>query len=338
MKIRNILIILLCLIFFSSCQVNKSQGSSCIVSSKENISIGTSVSTSTDKSDKISSTTSVSKISNNLYNDSVGQMLQALIDKDESVLKDTMSYIESESGYLYSVDFSGYQIVDEYDVLLWNNKYRNYVVNLDITNSRDNRFKIGKTQWNVGICFVEIKDSCQVNCIYFLPVNINPESIYDRTLNNKVADLAYNFSYSFNGFKTVDNIQEFPREYENEDFTDRFQTFMFGIQEKPENKVYTYDFADEILKKYFGIEQYKWDTNIEYFGVDLWKRWDMTSVYAIINNQSNNYIDMTYFADSVYLTPAKQMRYYFKQNDDNIQLTGTELLKDYGYEPNWEIN
>ena len=63
----------------------------------------------------------------------------------------------------------------------------------------------------------------------------------------------------------------------------------------------------------------------------------MTTVYAVITEQTDSYIDMVYFADYVYLTPAKKMRYYFTYINDSIQLTGTELIEDYGYEPNWNM-
>lgn len=33
----------------------------------------------------------------------------------------------------------------------------------------------------------------------------------------------------------------------------------------------------------------------------------------------------------------KKMRYYFTYINDSIQLTGTELIEDYGYEPNWNM-
>ena len=49
-------------------------------------------------------------------------------------------------------------------------------------------------------------------------------------------------------------------------------------------------------------------------------------------------MEMTYFADGVLLQPSKKIRYYFTDNNGKIQLVSTELLEDYGYEPNWDIN
>lgn len=94
-----------------------------------------------------------------------------------------------------------------------------------------------------------------------------------------------------------------------------------------------------IVSEYLGITDYSWNENFTGLGGDrLWKVWEMKTVYAVITQQTDSYIDMVYFADYVYLTPAKKMRYYFINNNWKIQLVSTELLEDYGYEPNWDIN
>ncbi len=94
-----------------------------------------------------------------------------------------------------------------------------------------------------------------------------------------------------------------------------------------------------IVSEYLGITDYSWNENFTGLGGDrLWKVWEMKTLYAVITQQTDSYIDMVYFADYVYLTPAKKMRYYFINNNWKIQLVSTELLEDYGYEPNWDIN
>ena len=79
--------------------------------------------------------------------------------------------------------------------------------------------------------------------------------------------------------------------------------------------------VNTIVSKYLGISDYSWDENFIGLGGDrLWKVWDMKTVYAVITEQTDSYIDMVYFADYVYLTPAKKMRYFFTNINDSIQL------------------
>ena len=103
--------------------------------------------------------------------------------------------------------------------------------------------------------------------------------------------------------------------------------------------IYSKEDTNTIVSEYLGMTDYLWDENFTGLGGDrLWKVWDGKTVCAVITEQTDSYIDMVYFADYVYLTPAKKMRYYFTDNNGKIRLVSTELLEDYGYEPNWDIN
>lgn len=270
-----------------------------------------------------------------IIDNEVNNMLKAMIIGDTDAFSKYTPYIEGSNGFLLTSGIKSYKILDMNLSLLNNiDYYYNYYVELEINNSTDYRFSNGLSRWNIGMLYVERWQDYNVYCVYFLPEHINIDNIY-RIGQNKYADLAYYFTFSFKCFETLDMLGIVDR-YGKSEFTDMFQTFMFGVA--PDYDNYTYNFASEVLYKYLGVEYNDWDMEYKYFGKGLWKRWDMTSVYAIINDQTTDYIDITFYADYVYLTPAKKMRYYFILNGDSIQLTSIELLEDYGYEPNWEIN
>lgn len=273
------------------------------------------------------------------------EMMSSLIQKDADTWKKYIwYYAEGDSGYLYNVDFEDYEIID-FSVTEKHELYRCktavFDVEISVSKSNDIRFPQGRSRWKIMLYGNDL--NC---CMYFLRDIYSDAGIYLETSENEAAELGYVFSYSFNCFETVNDIREYCFNMDHEAFLDRLKAFVSVADEIiPQignewgDPYYSKDDVNTIISKYLGINDYSWDENFAGLGGDrLWKVWDMKTVYAVITEQTDSYIDMVYFADYVYLTPAKKMRYYFTDNDGALRLIGTELLEDHGYEPNWDCN
>lgn len=265
-------------------------------------------------------------------------VLQALIDKNESELW-RIKY-KSADDFLDHTDFTSYEIVSNSN---WQRDDKAFIseflIELNVLQSTDNRFPIGTSTWRIGFI--------NENVWFFLPQEYDAPYLYENIKVNPYAELGFMFSYAF-PFETINDIQDLPYIYDKKDFLNYLHTFILGIS--PELKVgadygngaygeynYNKERINEIISDYLGIENYIWDESFTGFS-GICAETVTVSDFVIINELTDNYIDMTYFADYVYLKPAKKMRYYFTDNKETIQLTGTELLEDYGYEPNWELN
>lgn len=279
-------------------------------------------------------TTNPEEIAHNGFED----MMQAWIDKDEEKWKNhIISYPEGKEGYFYQVDLEEFRIINEsyeYDDNFCN-YYYNCDVEITVSSSNDSRFPEGKSVWKV------LMNSGVLG--YFLPENIDTDNLYYGDGQNEYALLGYQFSYSFQCFHSVDDMTGLPDDIGRDRFIDGMRAFSncFHADGKTENDENSYSQfrVNEIMGDYLGIQNFQWnnDFNQAYFEGQLWKLWDMKEPHIIINEQTEDYIDMTYYADFVYLTPAKRMRYYFVQDKVHLRLIAVELIKDYGYEPNWEM-
>ena len=268
------------------------------------------------------------------------EMMNSFIQKDADTLQ---QYIYSYDGYLNNVDFTDYEILD-FSVTEEHELYccKTAVFNIEIGVSKSNNmcFQPGRSQWKIMLYGDNLN-----NCMYFLRDIYSDVRIYSENSENEAAQLGYVFSYSFNCFETVNDISKYCFNMNDVAFVDGIRAFVRIADEVTPQIIneygdiyYSKEDVNTIISKYLGITDYSWDKNFIGLGGDrLWKVWDMTTVYAVITEQTDSYIDMVYFADYVYLTPAKKMRYYFTYINDSIQLTGTELIEDYGYEPNWNM-
>lgn len=264
-------------------------------------------------------------------------VLQALIDKNEFELW-RIKY-KSADDFLNHVDFKSYEFISDSSWQRHDKVYiSEFLIKLNVSQSTDDRFPMGTSIWRVGFI--------NENFWFFLPQEYNALYLYENIKNNPYAELGFMFSYAFS-FETINDIQDLPYIYEKKDFLNNLRTFILGIS--PELEVgpnygngaygeynYSIERINEIISNYLGIENYNWDKDFVGFS-GICAETVTVSDAVIINELTDNYIDMTYFADYVYLKPAKKMRYYFTHDKETIQLVSTELLEDYGYEPNWGI-
>jgi len=267
-------------------------------------------------------------------------MMNSLIQKDAEAWRQYVyRYIEGNKGYLYSVDFEDYEIID-FLVMeknpIYNCSTAAFNVEIDVSESNDIRFLPGRSQWNIMLYGEDFN-----SCMYFLSDVYSSEGICSENSENEAARLGYAFSYSFNCFETINNISEYCFAIENESLHSGLRAFLYLMSNVTGEPLQTNKDSDSTISKYLGIDDHILNeriTEMGGLGGDIWKTWDMKEVHAVITEQTDNYIDIVYFGDYVYLTPAKKTRYYFTKNNETIQLIGTELLEDYGYDPNWELN
>jgi hypothetical protein len=258
----------------------------------------------------------------------IEQLLMGLIEKNEDKLW-SIGYIEGANGFLYSVDFESYEIVSCSETVFFNSSdiCYDYWVELNISKSKDERFPIGKSMWNIGLSNMQY-------CYYFLPESFDKNNI-SAYWQNKSAMICSYFSFSFNDSNTVKDISKYIISLGQENLVDSLRAFIIGVNPQIGNggEVFvTKSQVNEILEQYFEISDYMWSD--EFLGIHCDSNWwQMRTVFALLNEQTEEYIDVIYYADFAYITPAMTIRYFLNQNDNNIQLMATELLCDYGYEP-----
>lgn len=261
----------------------------------------------------------------------INKIFQALIDKNEEDLW-RIGYVEGEDGFLYSVDF------DSYEILNSSSYQRNdmvevleYSVELVVSKSSDSRFPVGTSTWNVGI-------SDAGYCTYFLPETADKQQISEYW-NNEFAQIGRLYTFSFDENRTIEDTRKLPEVVGKETFLDGVETFLIGIKPELGNGGAIFvekNVVDETLKQYFGIVSYIWDDNVSGIQCDS-NYWQIETVYALINEQDDEYIEVTYYADFAYITPAYKIRYYFNNKNNPSNLTAVELLEDYGHKPFTEM-
>ncbi len=254
-------------------------------------------------------------------------ILDALIEKDENELW-RIGYIEGNDGFLYNVDFESYKILNSLNLQRTDMTTEFvYTVELNISQSTDSRFPEGISIWNIGMLESEF-------CEFFLPqaVDVN---VVDAYWDNKRAQIGRYYTFSFNENNDIQDTQKLNDVVGNYIFEEGVKSFLIGM--KPElgnggDVLVEKHVVDDLLNQYFGISDYGvCDENV-IIKCDSY-RWQSETVYALVNDQRDTYIDVTYYADFAYLTPAYKIRYYFTNDNNPINLTAVELVEDYGYKP-----
>lgn len=277
------------------------------------------------------------------------EMMTAWINKDEAAWSEYFYGYDSSVSCFKNVDVKSYSVLGAktyYDGIFTSDDMQLFTIELDILQSNSKWFSDGKSVWNVLLGKSDWNKRFDTMCLYFIPDNFNENDFYPYNNENKYADLGYTFTYSFNCFETVKDIREYCLAMDYETFLDGLRAFVRTADEVTPQIInewgdpyYSKDDVNAIVSKYLGMTDYSWNENFAGLGGDrLWKVWDMKTAYIIITERTDSYIDLIYFADYNYFTPAKKMRYYFADNDGTVQLLGTELIEDYGYEANWECN
>lgn len=257
-------------------------------------------------------------------------------------------YVEDENGWLYNIELSSYEILYTRATRIFvNAPYDKYnqgielIVELDIASSNDERFKKGLSYWRFGFLDSEI-------CHYMLPVQSDKGINYglDRdnpekdSYKNNLVSISYGFTYAFNTFNTIPdltyfsdymsneysilqrqlgdywNIDSYINDYSNIPYAERSNDYFF-------NQTLGVNFADDSI--YFDV--------LNDLSEDFGGGGDYSQYFYSIDNYTNNYLELTYYADLLCLTPAKKIRYYYDSNGLFPCLTSIELINDNEFDP-----
>lgn len=319
MKYLFIVIQILIVLLFCSCN---SESKVTENPTQTNISENTVINETWIKSETLSESGNNKTLQNEL-----DMLLQALIEKDESELW-RIGYIEGKDGFLYNVDFESYKILNSISLQRTDMVEEFiYVVELNISESSDNRFPIGTSFWNIGFSGSGI-------CTFFLPQSVDKNAINEYR-NNERANIGRYFTFSFDENNDIQDIRRLEEEVGNDVFEEGVKSFIIGVKPELGNEGEVFvekHIVDEILNQYFGISDHDLCNENSVLKCDSY-RWQSESIYALIDKQSNEYVDIIYYADFAYITPAYKIRYYFDNENNPINLTAVELLEDYGHKP-----
>lgn len=254
-------------------------------------------------------------------------IMAALIDKDEGELW-RIGYIEGEKGFLYNVDFKSYKILN---ILSFQRadtvEEFVYTVELNISRSSDIRFPVGTSIWNIGVLESEF-------CIFFLPETIDKHKI-DEYWANKYAQIGRYYTFSFNENNDIQDTKKLSETVEVDILEEGVRSFLIGMKPELRNGGDVFvekNVVDEVLNQYLGISDCSLCDDKSIMKCDS-NRWQSETVYALISEQCDEYIDITYYADFTYITPAYKIRYYFNNENNPFNLTEVKTIEDYGYKP-----
>lgn len=257
----------------------------------------------------------------------LNNIMDAIIDKDEDELW-RIGYIEGENGFLYNVNFKSYEILNNFRYRRYDGvKISVYLVKLVISDSSDIRFPNGTSIWNVGISEAGF-------CTFFLPETIDEQQISEY-YNNKYAQIGRYYTFSFPEYNNIKDTKTLANANEKKAFEDGIKDFVIGLRPELRNGgevLIEKTTVNEVLKQYLDIEDCNFNDNTLGIKCDS-NRWQSETVYALINEQCNKYIDVTYYADFAYITPAYKIRYYFNNENNPLNLTEVKIIEDYGYNP-----
>jgi hypothetical protein len=219
------------------------------------------------------------------------------------------------------------------------NVYRSiYKVNIKAQNS--SIFPSEISTWQVifddGICTAFVPSGTDLSMVY----SYSTEMYKDPRLIT-ILDFCYSMNSmqdSHNSFETIENFDDYFNDNIKSDETFIFDLSCFAfIRDVPyfqedDNCVYSYGEIESIINENF-VCNLDLGNDDEIFSGQIWKRFEDNELHFIINEIGDDYIEITYYADSMLLIPAKRIRYNFAQENENYNLSSTECIDDFGFMP-----
>jgi hypothetical protein len=219
------------------------------------------------------------------------------------------------------------------------NKRSIYTVN--ITAENNSVFPDGESAWLVvfydGVCEGFVPYGTDLSLVY----SYTTVSYYDPRIDT-IIDFCYSMNTmqnSHNSFETIDDFDDYFNDniMTDETFIYDLACFTFINDEKPVFQdngdcIYDYGIIESKINENF-ICNIDIGDNDQTFSGQVWKRFEDIQLHFIVNEISDEFIDITFYADTMLLIPAKQIRYYFSDVNSIVKLKSTELLVDYGFAP-----
>lgn len=319
---NNILIFLLCItLVMCSCNSNNST-----TEIEKNFYNDTTISETTIYNlHKNEFSTNVENNNSGGYVSIVDGFLNALIEKDEAKLKELSHYCEGQKGFLYKVNFESYDILEYDEVTPYadngcDDVYYQYTVGVNITDSTDDRFPVGYNVWEIQIAF-----GISPYIVYFIPKDYNFDGKCGIFNLNSQERIAYSFSHAYSYFDTIEDMNNLPKTIGETAFLQSSKNFLYAYYN---SEITDFITAKKYLQLLLDVPTNLLDTSFSVpsdYGKEL-----ECDLYFTITEENDDFLDVVYYADSIFLTPAKKIRYYFNTEK---QLYKTEILDDYGYNP-----
>jgi hypothetical protein len=262
------------------------------------------------------------------------KILNAMKEKDEETLKWLIYYPEGKDGWLFNVD------IVEYKVLSYS--FGSFFVELDISKSNDERFPLGKSEWQIHFgnniyypLSINLVDEKITNT--FWGVKGNPERKIDE-----VVIIACVYTAAFEHYDNVDDITIWT-DYLTADRSKlhkylsamRYFDYSTGLYltEEVVNAFYNETLGISDTSEFIKHEFLLSGVTDDYLRLEDLKSSGALRVYTI-DDFYNDSLTLTFYADSCFLTPAITMQYDFSIETDKLpQLLSVKVLKDYGYKP-----
>jgi hypothetical protein len=286
------------------------------------------------------------KANDNVYYPAV-RLGEGLVNKDEDILKEMTGYVEGENGYLYNVDFESYEVHTPF--MHWSYVI-SYVITLDISDSNDPRFPVGKSDWlfaeefGQAWCLLNMDEGGDT--FYDDEKNVYYQQFYnysgDGTNRDRAVMLAYAFEHSFYCFSDIPDMSDYKSymRIDDEDFYWDANSFeYFPLMFITGDRYLTQEYVDRWYYNLLGIEEQVYEVNrpeegdwYYYVGEGGYKSWEAGLTWRL-EECTDETITITYFADKSFLTPAKTIKYLYEINDGIPRLLSSKIITDYGYEP-----
>lgn len=263
-----------------------------------------------------------------LYDYNITELCKALVNKNKEIINQYMFFNDGNIQFIDNINFESYKILSGKDSCLYEEYGRKdifseYLVSFYISSSNDARFPVGESKWK--ICFTS---GLNAFCYYFIPEDSEINSLlykkYEKNYDYKMENVAYAFTFIFGCCKDITKFSQLSDLYDETELQSKLEQFAcatneFKDDENEKNVTVTlFDTEFKILIKNNGA---------------IGKMYESSLVYTI-NVVENNYIDITFYADGSYFTPAKRFMYKFNIDENNtLMLVSVSLIDDYGNEP-----
>jgi hypothetical protein len=276
-------------------------------------------------------------------------LLEALIEKKEYINR--LNLQETSYNYLIeNVDISDYEVISDVEILHAEIPYY-YIdrceIKVNVTRSDAPNFPVGERIWIIEYNEYAIDDLRDSEYVHTYLSGFNQEE-----LDLRVKTAMY-YSISFECFETA-NVDSFIKtkaeEYgfiSDNNFDDYWYSVVIDAmqytyitkdflpepplyQEDDMSQKYTADYMNKVL-------HYSLDTDIDMNNYcseiqdKVWRDWESGGEYGSYEI-TDDYIEITYYADWSHIVPAKTVRYFF-DDSEFPRLERLELIEDFGYEP-----
>lgn len=261
-----------------------------------------------------------------LYDYNVTELCTALVDKNKDIIDQYMFFSDGNIQFIDNINFESYKILSGKDSCLYEEYGRKdifseYLVSFYISSSNDERFPVGESEWK--ICFT---GGLNVFCYYFIPYNSDIDSyIYKQYIKNNdniMENISYAYSLIFNCYQDIDDFSMLSEHFNETELYYNVESFLSKMYDCQKNKL-----NENALITFLGSGFELRENNIN-------SKLFESSLFYIVDEIGYDYIEITYYADCSYFTPAKKLRYNFNIDENNVfNLSNVKLVDDYGYEP-----